>query len=296
MQNQHSGPISPTHTPSPVRTLPSTGGNNDVLERALRLATWENPANLKMVVVNDFEPCCSTEVKAYQGQYVTGLFQNGAWVYVRTSNGKEGFLPSTVCIVKPSIYRPPSSSGVSSGFGEDDLSLPGVGRTGDERLHQQRGSFDNTDSAFASPLINGYQSEPEKTSSRVTFALPKGRDPWQIGHGAYGGRPGELNSRPGGPSIHQWRGSSLHGPTRHASVGQEERILSPGHQRKVMTFPLASQDHALPNVAALEHEPPSARTKRRLIDRLRNFRHGSNSSVEVFQFDGSGSQPSPRGM
>ena len=149
----------------------------EVLEKTLAGATWDHPANILLRVVTDFEPCCSVELRAYQGQHITGLFQNGAWIYVRATNGAEGYLPAGSCALTKD--RPPSidisSSGVSSvGTVEDEVSNGGRSYSSLERgVHIDRGSMSSsTGIGVVSPdsRTSAYLSEPEKSSSRVKFA------------------------------------------------------------------------------------------------------------------------------
>eukprot|EP00117_Sycon_ciliatum_P017515 scpid63008/ scgid5787/ len=160
-----------------VADLPRTA-ETELLEQAMSGYTWEQPANLRLQVLFDFEPCCSVELRAYQGQYVTGLFQNGAWVYVRASNGAEGYLPTVSCgLTKdraPSIDI--SSSGVSSvGTADDDGGSNSGSRYGNSSSLERGVSAHNSTTSglnMTSPdgRTSGYSSEPEKTATRVKFA------------------------------------------------------------------------------------------------------------------------------
>lgn len=323
------------HYEAPSHHGPTDIVNNadlELLERAMAGATWDHPANIRLRVVADFEPCCSVELRAYQDQLITGLFQNGAWVYVRASNGAEGYLPAASCTL--SQDRPPSidmsSSGVSSvGTVDDEVSNGGRSFSSLEQGGVEHGSMSSSSGlGMTSPhdgRTSGYSSEPEKSTNRVKFAptasilqpgyrsvhIPEdyvamyrqrprttstSGSGWQGQRSGHGLQQGQQYHQPGVRAD----GHRSYGP---GEISRARNMSYPQGRAYPGQSPLSTERHApapfpsdpLPydaNRAHTSHAVQASRS-RRLIDRLKNFRSGTApANVEVFEVDGGSSASS----
>ena len=91
----------PNHRPKPS-ALSLPGCDALPLDNTLVTASFAKPAEVEVVVLADYRPCCDMELKVVQGQYATALFQTGPWLYVRVASrasqpAQEGFVPTEHC-------------------------------------------------------------------------------------------------------------------------------------------------------------------------------------------------------
>ena len=58
----------------------------------------ETGTKVHMVIVQDFEPCVSDEIRVRRGEHVKVLYQENDWLYIQTADGREGFVPYNYCL------------------------------------------------------------------------------------------------------------------------------------------------------------------------------------------------------
>ncbi len=109
--------------------------------KMLHRATRDQPANLRMTAIHDYNPCCSEELSVRKGQRVKVLYKNNDWVYAISKSGEAGYIPYNY--VRPSrkyggyqsepeFYQ--DGDTYQSGY-DTDIPLPSSGRRG-RRVHQ----------------------------------------------------------------------------------------------------------------------------------------------------------------
>ncbi|RDD46879.1 SH3 and PX domain-containing protein 2B [Trichoplax sp. H2] len=95
-------------------------------------------ARMKMVILQDFQPCVEDELEVKRGDIVTLLYRDNDWVYVQASHGGEGFVPYSYCALKqsPNIEKPRKKQEMKSSFGRTFSYLKSIDRESQNRRIQ----------------------------------------------------------------------------------------------------------------------------------------------------------------
>ncbi|KAJ7387123.1 hypothetical protein OS493_004088 [Desmophyllum pertusum] len=105
-----------------VRINESGSKHETLIERKIRAATLAKPANIRVKVMQSYDPVDKEELKVRKGHYVKILYQQNDWVYVVDSSGNEGFIPLCYCSTSNvSTDSKSSTSGYEDSFdGSED--------------------------------------------------------------------------------------------------------------------------------------------------------------------------------
>lgn len=104
-----------------VRINESGFKHETLIERKIRAATLAKPANIRVKVIQTYEPVQKEELKVRKGHYVKILYQQNDWVYVVDSSGNEGFIPYCYCsTTNVSTNSKSSTSGYEDSFEESE--------------------------------------------------------------------------------------------------------------------------------------------------------------------------------
>ena len=104
-----------------VRINESGFKHETLIERKIRAATFAKPANVRVKVVQSYDPVDKEELKVRKGHYVKILYQQNDWVYVVDSSGSEGFIPMCYCsTTNVSTDSKSSTSGYEDSFEDSE--------------------------------------------------------------------------------------------------------------------------------------------------------------------------------
>lgn len=104
-----------------VRINESGFKHETLIERKIRAATLAKPANIRVKVIQSYDPIDQEELKVRRGHYVKILFQQNDWVYVVDSSGNEGFIPFCYCsTTNVSTDSKSSTSGYEDSFEDSE--------------------------------------------------------------------------------------------------------------------------------------------------------------------------------
>lgn len=95
--------------------------HESLTERKIRGASLAKPANIRVKILQSYEPVDKEELKVRKGNYVKVLYQQNDWVYVVDSSGKEGFIPYCYCsTTNTSTDSKSSTSGYEDSFEDSE--------------------------------------------------------------------------------------------------------------------------------------------------------------------------------
>ncbi|XP_078363110.1 SH3 domain-containing protein Dlish-like [Oculina patagonica] len=104
-----------------VRINESGFKHETLIERKIRAATLAKPANIRVKVMQSYDPIDKEELKVRKGHYVKILYQQNDWVYVVDSSGNEGFIPLCYCsTTNVSTDSKSSTSGYEDSFEDSE--------------------------------------------------------------------------------------------------------------------------------------------------------------------------------
>lgn len=104
-----------------VRINESGFKHETLIERKIRAASLAKPANIRVKVVQSYEPIDKEELKVRKGHCVKILYQQNDWVYVVNSSGSEGFIPFCYCsTTNVSTDSKSSTSGYEDSFEDSE--------------------------------------------------------------------------------------------------------------------------------------------------------------------------------
>lgn len=104
-----------------VRINESGFKHETLIERKIRAATLAKPANIRVKVIQSYDPVDEEEIKVRKGHYVKILYQQNDWIYVVDSSGNEGFIPLCYCsTANVSTESKSSTSGYEDSFEDSE--------------------------------------------------------------------------------------------------------------------------------------------------------------------------------
>ena len=104
-----------------VRIIESGVRHETLVEKKIRAASLAKPANVRVKMLQEYEPVNDEELSVRKGQHVKILFQQNDWVYVVDSSGNEGFIPYCFCSTSNvSMDSKSSTSGYEDSYEDSD--------------------------------------------------------------------------------------------------------------------------------------------------------------------------------
>ncbi|EDO39651.1 predicted protein [Nematostella vectensis] len=124
------------------------------VERKIRTATYDRPANIRVKAAHDYSSEDPEELNLSKGQTVKILYQQHDWLYVVDLFGNEGFIPFSYCSdFNNSIDSKSSTSGFTDSHEESDEIEKAAERRKIDRFSKHRNDKHKHNSKQKTPVV-----------------------------------------------------------------------------------------------------------------------------------------------